>query len=194
MIHCADTDNAFIEPLLTDAADSTNVGFDARAGGWSGFALGCANSFFVNDGEIDMWKLKVIVLTMLNPTIAMSDGIAVEADYFAECSVPGSGPKEINECYFAVGDEVEREMVQAYRLADANLQAFDLENSLESDRSTSALLQEVQIAFENYRKLHCEFPEREALGGSASINATIVCRVELTLSRIEQLTEYASIR
>lgn len=182
------------EPLLTDAAGGTNVSFDVPAGGWLSFAPGCANSFFVSDGEVDMWNLKVIMLTMLAPTISMSDGIAIEPDRFAECSAPGSDPNEINVCYFAVGDKVEREMVQAYRLADATLQAFDIDQSLESDRSTSVLLQETQIAFENYRKLHCQFPEREALGGSASINVTIACRVELTLSRIEQLADYASIR
>ena len=131
---------------------------------------------------------------MLAPTIAMPDGLALEPDRFAECRVPGGDPNEMNECYFAVGDEVESEMVQAYRLADANLQAFDLEHSLDSDNSTNALLRETQIAFENYRKLHCQFPEREALGGTASRNVTGACRVELTLFRIEQLVDYATMR
>ena len=186
--------NVRTEPKLSAAADSTNVCFGIPVGGRLSLAPSCAKFFFINDGEVDMWNLKVIMLTMLTPTIAMSDGIVIAPDRFAECSVPGGDPKEINDCYFAVGDEVEREMVQAYRIADASMKAFDLEHSLESDRSTSALLQQTQIAFEDYRKLHCQFPEREALGGTGSINVTIACRVNLTLLRIEQLAAHASIR
>jgi len=140
-----------------------------------------------------MWNFKFILLTIFLPTLAISDGSDIVGDRFSECSVPGDDPHEINRCYFAVGDEVERELVQTYRFAQTALRAFDLEYSLENERSTSALLQETQVAFEQYRKLYCQFPERHALGGTASINVTVFCRVELTLFRIEQLAEQASI-
>ncbi len=138
-----------------------------------------------------MWNA-IILLMILVPTTAMSDGSTLGQDRFSNCNTPGGDPNEIHECYFAVGDEVEREMVQAYRIAQTALRAFDLEYSLDDDRSTTALLQEAQIAFEQYRKIQCQFPEREALGGSGSINVTIACRVDLTLFRIGQLTEHAA--
>ena len=141
-----------------------------------------------------MCNAKIILLTLLTPTIAISDGIDPAPDRFSECQVPGGDPHEVHECYFSVGDKVEREMVQAYTNAQETLRTFDLEHSLTEERSTSELLQETQVAFEQYRKLHCQFPEREALGGTGSINVTVACRVELTLYRIGQLTQHANVR
>ena len=160
---------------------------------WRSWAFNCAKGELYEKGHAAMWNLKFILVTIFLPTLAMSDGSDIVGDRFSGCSVPGD-PHAVNRCYFAVGGEVEREMVQTYRLARTAYRAFDLEYSLENERSTSALLQKTQVAFEQYRKLHCRFPEREALGGTASINVTVFCRVELTLFRIEQLAEQASIR
>ena len=160
---------------------------------WRSWAFNCAKGELYEKGHAAMWNLKFILVTIFLPTLAMSDGIDIVGDRFAECSIRDE-PRAVNRCFFAVGDEVEREMVQTYRLAQTALRAFDLEYSLENERSTSALLQETQVAFEQYRKLYCQFPERYALGGTGSINVTISCRVELTLFRIEQLAEQASIR
>jgi len=135
----------------------------------------------------------IFLLTLLFPVMAMSDGSISGQDRLSECTTLRTDPNDIHECYFTVGDEVEREMVQAYLIAQRAVNAFDLRHSLDLERSTNVLLQESQAAFEEYRKLHCIFPEREALGGTAAINGIVECRVELTLLRIEQLNEIASI-
>jgi len=140
-----------------------------------------------------MRSVTIILLTLILPAMAMSDGLTSGQDRFSECNALRTDPNDIHDCYFAVGDEVEREMVQAYLTAQRAVNAFDLRHSLDLERSTKVLLQESQAAFEEYRKLHCEFPEREALGGTGAINGIVECRVELTLLRIEQLNEIASI-
>ncbi|MDB6179345.1 DUF1311 domain-containing protein [Paracoccus sp. Z330] len=140
-----------------------------------------------------MWTTRIILLVLFFPAMAMSDGTASSQDRFTKCGALNEGPDDVHECYFAVGDEVEREMVQAYRLARSAAKAFDQHHAIDSERSTEVLLQESQVAFETYRKLHCRFPERAALGGTGAINGIVACRVALTVIRTEQLGEIAGI-
>ncbi|MEP0951146.1 hypothetical protein [Shimia sp.] len=60
-----------------------------------------------------MLNLKSILLMIFLPTLAMSNGSDIVADRFLECSALRDNPHEIHRCYFAVGDEVEREMNRA---------------------------------------------------------------------------------
>ncbi|GHA49071.1 hypothetical protein GCM10008927_12790 [Amylibacter ulvae] len=141
-----------------------------------------------------MPKIVVFWILLLIPSITMSGELAPKPDRFHECRTLGDAVNEVRECFFAVGETVEREMVDAYLGARNALEAFDHEHALKSDHFTSTLLQETQIAFEQYRKLHCQFPERVSLGGTGAINVTLACRVDLTLLRILHLREYASIK
>lgn len=131
---------------------------------------------------------------LLIPATATAEKAAPASELLSECTAPQTDPNAVHECLFAMGDQVERDMVRAYLDAQAALAAFDQAFSRKADASASALLQSSQIAFEEYRKYHCAFPERLSLGGTAAINVTLGCRIDLTRSRIAQLEAYATAR
>ena len=131
---------------------------------------------------------------LLIPAMATAEKVGPASELLPECTAPQTDPNAVHQCLFAMGDQVERDMVRAYLDAQAALAAFDQEFSRKADASASALLQSSQIAFEEYRKYHCAFPERLMLGGTAAINVTLGCRIDLTRSRIEQLQDYATAR
>ncbi len=131
---------------------------------------------------------------LLIPATATAEKLPPASELLSDCTAPQTDPDAVHQCLFAMGDQVERDMVRAYLDAQAALAAFDQAFSRKADASASALLQNSQIAFEDYRKYHCAFPERLSLGGTAAINVTLSCRIDLTRSRIEQLQDYATAR
>ena len=125
---------------------------------------------------------------LLIPATATAEKLPPASEPLSDCTAPQTDPDAVHQCLFAMGDQVERDMVRAYLDAQAALAAFDQAFSRKADASASALLQSSQIAFEEYRKYHCAFPERLSLGGTAAINVTLSCRIDLTRSRIEPVS------
>jgi len=151
-------------------------------------------SFAMSPERIRQMLKYVFFWLLLIPAMATAEKVGPASELLPECTAPQTDPNAVHRCLFAMGDQVERDMVRAYLDAQAALAAFDQAFSRKADASASALLQSSQIAFEEYRKYHCAFPERLMLGGTAAINVTLGCRIDLTRSRIEQLQDYATAR
>ncbi len=94
---------------------------------------------------------------LLIPATATADKLPPASELLSDCTAPQTDPDAVHQCLFAMGDQVERDMVRAYLDAQAALAAFDQAFSRKADASASALLQSSQIAFEEYRKYHCAF-------------------------------------
>ena len=95
---------------------------------------------------------------------------------------------EVDSCYHRLKDVAEEEMVNAYLAAKSALDELD---SRENPSTPSAqLLQDAQVAFEAYRKIHCDWPSRFT-NGMEGVQEEMTCMTEMTLARIGQLRRLA---
>ncbi len=132
-----------------------------------------------------MHQLRLIwlALVLLRAVPAIADGsddlrerlsFCVTTDYF-----------EVDSCYQTLRDVTEEEMVSAYLAAQAAVAEFDRLEGRTGNHSVE-LLQDAQVAFEDYRRIHCDWPDN-FLNWTQSVPEELVCLSELTLDRIDQL-------
>lgn len=129
-----------------------------------------------------MW-LGMLCAFMLGALPAGADGSGDLRERFSFCITTDF--VEVDSCYQTLRNTAEEEMVNAYLAAQAAVAEFDRLEGRRGNQSVQ-LLQDAQVAFEDYRRIHCDWPNN-FLNWSQSVPEKWICLTELTLDRADQL-------
>jgi len=139
-----------------------------------------------NPNEARIWSRRltwriILCASMFGAVQAGADGTDDLRDRLSFCVTTKFD--EVDTCYQTLPNIAEEEMVNAYLVAQAAVaETFKLEGSNYSVQ----LLQDAQVAFEDYRRIHCNWPDH-FLNYTQNVPEQWICLTELTLDRIDQL-------
>lgn len=136
------------------------------------------------------WNIVALGAVLVFTSAASADGTLSLNDRLSLCVETEF--YEIDSCYHTLAELAEQEMVDAYLVAKVAVEDFD---KRETQAPTAVeRLQNAQTLFEEYRKIHCEWPDvfTNFVGHNWSVREWLVCRTELTLFRVEQLGDISS--